>query len=58
MVTTEDEHIISMVMEGFKSYLNAVKDKTLFPPFFFLPSVTWYEYFVFVGGLVQLLSSV
>ena len=61
ILTTDDKHIISMAMEGFKSYLNSVKDKTntfFFPFFFFLPSVTWYEYFLFVGVVVQLLSSV
>ena len=32
--------------------------QTLSSPFFFFPSVTWYECFLFVGGGVQLLSSV
>ena len=36
ILTTDDKHIISMAMEGFKSYLNSVKDKTntFFFPFF------------------------
>ena len=28
MVAIDDEYISSMAMEGFKSYLNGVKDKT------------------------------